>query len=245
MRDLNPVVGEDSLGIPLHRDPELGSIAAIVTEGRTWYWGLTTAWRWRASENWVTASYTLSRAEDLGPDPLKGGVSLPPNSDDLYGERARADSDRRHRLVLAGGVPLPGGFRGSLVAQYASEAPFNVVTGIDENLDGFVNERPEGVGRNSGERTPLGPVNELRAREGLAPVETLDESDLFQVDARLTRMFPVAERYTGEIYVQVFNVFDRLNPGAIEGRVISSNFGRPLGIAGPPRTVEFGVKFGF
>ncbi|MDH3284282.1 MAG: TonB-dependent receptor, partial [Acidobacteriota bacterium] len=189
LRDLNPVVGIGPLGEPVHRDRELGvaqedrvgSIAAIVTEGKSWYTGLTTEWRWRSEENWILASHTWSRTQDLGFDPLKGGVSLPPDSDNIFGEKARADSDRRHRLVLAGGVPLPGGFRGSLVAQYASEAPFNVVVGEDENLDGFVNERLPGVGRNAGEDVPLAAVNELRAVNGKPPVLELDEADYFQV----------------------------------------------------------------
>ncbi len=57
LKDLNPVVGLDGLGAPIHRDATLGaenlfgSIAAIVTEGRSWYTGLTTEWQWRSDDN--------------------------------------------------------------------------------------------------------------------------------------------------------------------------------------------------
>ena len=57
MRDLNPVDPDavvypsndpDVQGIPVHFDPTTGSIAAIVTEGRTWYTGLDLGWQWRS-----------------------------------------------------------------------------------------------------------------------------------------------------------------------------------------------------
>ena len=41
LRDLNPPRGENIQGIPIHpADDQNGSIAAFVTEGRTWYSGL-------------------------------------------------------------------------------------------------------------------------------------------------------------------------------------------------------------
>ncbi len=90
MRDLNPVVeiirspdDPDGPGIPIHRDSEFGSIAAVVTAGRNWYSGLNLGFKMRSRNSWATLSYTWSRAEDMGPDPLKGGIYLPPNSDDL------------------------------------------------------------------------------------------------------------------------------------------------------------------
>ncbi|MDH3283795.1 MAG: hypothetical protein OEQ13_03575, partial [Acidobacteriota bacterium] len=115
----------------------------------------------------------------------------------------------------------------------------------DENLDGFVNERLPGVGRNAGEDVPLAAVNELRAVNGKPPVLGLDEADYFQVDARLTRPFAFGRGTAGELFVQVFNVLDRVNVGEIEGRIIADRFGQPNGLAGPPRTLEAGLKVEF
>jgi len=181
------------------------------------------------------------------PDPLRGGISLPPNSDDLAGERARSDADRRHRLVLAGGSGLPwADLRYSGVLQLASGAPFNVTTGRDENLDGITSDRPPGVGRNTGADTPLGPVNDLRAEAGLPPVRSLSEPTFAQLDLRLWRpIFGRDDKERGEIFVQVFNVLNRFNGGPVEGRATSVDFGRAVGYAGPPRTIEAGFKLSF
>ncbi len=258
LRDLNPPTGQDAQGAPIHRDGTVGSIAAIVTEGRSWYSGLSLAYHHRGENGWYTAGYTLSHAEDLGPDPLKGGISLPPDSTNLTGERARSDSDRRHRFVVAGEARLPWlGLRASGTIHLASPAPFNVTTGRDENLDGIANDRPTGVRRNTGGSTPLGPINAVRQDANilrnqvglplLAPVTSISDPPwLAQVDLRLTRQFAWGDRDgAGEVYVQVFNLLGRFNGGPIEGRVISPDFGQPIGQAGPPRTLEAGLKVGF
>ncbi len=257
MRDLNPVVSSDVFGIPIHRDPASGSIAAIITEGRSWYSGFDLAWTLRTAAGWASASYTWSHALDTGFDPLRGGISLPSDSDHMGDEKGRSDSDRRHRVVLSGDTPLPWfGLRLSGVAQLATGLAFNVTTGHDENLDGITTDRPAGVGRNSGAKTPLDTVNRLRAEEnetrtllGLPPLDeihSLDEPDYARVDLRLYRPFRFREgRGTGEVSLQVVNALDRFNGGPIEGRVTSQNFGQAVGQLGPPRTFELGLRLGF
>ncbi len=265
-RDLNPVVTTDINGIPIHRDPAVGSIAAIVTEGRTWYTGLDLGWKWRGEDAWYSASYTWSKALDEGPDPLKGGISLPPfclielsqNSsnkecpsslahESLSEERGRTDSDRRHRFVVAGAAPLVWlGLRASGVIQFASGIPFNVTTGGDENIDGITTDRPVGVGRNTGERTSLKAINKARAAALLPPISLPNEPSFSQVDLRLSRPFTFkGDGNSSEFFLQVFNLLDRFNPGVLEGAVTSRRFGEPTGQAGPPRTLEVGLKISF
>jgi len=181
LRDLNPPIGKDPQGVPIHRDGTVGSIAAIVTEGRSWYSGLSLSYHHRGGNAWCSAGYTVSRSEDFGPDPLKGGISLPPDSDNITGERALSDSDRRHRFVFVGETPLRWlGLRASGTIQIASPTPFNVTTGRDENLDGISTDRPAGVRRNTGSSTPLDPINAvrqdaniLRQEVGLPPLPLL------------------------------------------------------------------------
>jgi hypothetical protein len=255
MVDLNPVTcvpdleeplnNPECIGLPGHPDTTTGSIAAIVTEGRSWYDALDVNWRWRRDATWFRAGYTYSEAEDLGSDPLKDGVYVPPDSYNIRAERGRADGDREHRVVLSGDFPVPGlPLRASTVIQYATGLPFNVTTGTDDDLNGIISERPEGVGRNTGKDTPLAAVNELRAEEGLPPVTSLDEPEFYQVDVRLYKRFGFRDgKGNGELFVQVFNLLNRENYGLIEGRAISGNFGRPISLAGPPRTVEVGLRF--
>jgi hypothetical protein len=244
-RDLNPKVDENAQGFPIHRDPSTGSIGAFVTEGRSWYSGLDLAWKWRGERNWYSASYTLSKALDLGPDPLQGGFYLPVETEDLSNEKGRADADRRHRLVLAGGFRLPwGGLVASGVAQYASGAPFNVTSGSDDNTDGFTTDRPAGVGRNTGADTPLGAVNALRAEAGLPPATHLSEPALIQFDLKVSCPFPLG-RGQGEAYLQIYNLFNRVNGAPIDGAATSHTFGEPVGLMGPPQSVEGGFRLRF
>ncbi|HXI04600.1 MAG TPA: TonB-dependent receptor [Candidatus Saccharimonadales bacterium] len=247
MRDLNPVIDPKPLEIPVHRDPNTGSIAAFVTEGRSWYTAADFSWRWRGETSWYQASYTWSKAIDMGPDPLKGGIALPPDSDHIWKERGRSDSDRRHRVVFSGGTALPWwGLRISGALQAASGAPFNVTTGKDENMDGIASDRPAGVGRNTGSRTDLGVINSMRKAVGLSAVHHLEEPNFYQVDLKLSRPFAFRQGgYPGELYVQIFNLFDRFNGGPVDGAVLSDHFGEPIGMAGPARTVVLGLKMGF
>ncbi len=266
LKDLNPVAYVDYQGIPVHVDPAHGSIAAFVTEGRSWYTGLDLGYRWTGAETWYSASYTLSKAMDEGPDPLKEGISLPPFCPpfvpDAAGnnrptdcqvngpfssfshEKGRSDADRRHRFVLSGATRLPWmGLHASTVFQVASGAPFNVTTGRDENIDGITTDRPPGVGRNTGADTPLGPVNYIRAEVGLPPVSSLHEPTFMQVDLKVWKPFDFqVHKGGGEAFLQVFNLMDRFNGGPIEGRVTSVKFGEPIGQIGPPRTLELGIR---
>jgi hypothetical protein len=262
MRDLNPVSGLRSVGVdcreenldpdlevglPCHlADPTTGSIAAITTDGESWYTGVNLGYRFYGDDGWFSTSYTWSKAEDLGFDPLKGGISLPPDSNNLAAERGRSDGDRRHRFVFSGDTALPWvGLRLSGVMQLASGLPFNVTTGTDENLDGILSDRPNGVGRNTGEDTSLDVINALRVEEGLDPVSSLNEPSFFQVDLRVYRPFTWnGGRGHGAFYLQVINLTDRQNGGLIEGRAISQSFGRVISLAGPPRTLELGFRIG-
>ena len=263
MKDLNPVSGLippgvdctpgnidpdlDYGGIPCHLgDPLTGSIAAITTEGRSWYTAVDLGYRLERADASLSTSYTWSKAEDLGFDPLKNGISLPPDSTNIAGERGRADGERRHRLVVSGDTALPWfALRLSGVLQLASGAPFNVTTGTDDNLDGILSDRPPGVGRNTGSATPLGAVNDVRSEAGLGPVTSLAEPSFAQFDLRVYRPFVWdAGRGSGVVFLQVINLLDRENPGLIEGRAVSPSFGEVTSLAGPPRTVEIGFRLG-
>ncbi|HXH28335.1 MAG TPA: TonB-dependent receptor, partial [Candidatus Polarisedimenticolia bacterium] len=250
--DLNPVVDPNPGGLPVHLDPSTGSIAAFGSVGRSWYTGLDLQWRWRGVRNWYSVSYTLSKTLDLGPDPLRGGFYLPPYDPavgfDLRNEKARSDADRRHRLSLAGAMRLPWlGVWASGLLQASSGAPFNITTGNDTNVDGFYTERPAGVGRNSGADTPLAVVNALRAAPGvdLPPVTRLREPTYLQVDLRLWKPFPLGGARQGEAYLQIFNLLNRVNAAVVDGTVTSRTFGQPIALAGPPLTLEMGLRVQF
>jgi outer membrane receptor protein involved in Fe transport len=68
-------------------------------------------------------------------------------------DRGPSDFHQRHRFVANGLVELPFQSQVSFVTTLASGLPINPVTGIDNNGDGYLVDRPVGFGRNSF-RTP-------------------------------------------------------------------------------------------
>jgi hypothetical protein len=156
---------------------------------------------------------------------LKGGIYLPPDSDDLGLEKALSDFDARHRIVLAAETGLPFlGLRGSVVVQHSSGIPFNITTGTDDNQDGILSDRPDGVGRN-----------------------TFHQSSFSQVDLKLTKPFVRGDRERpAEAYLQILNLLNTENGGLVQGQLNNPAFlGQPGLLAGPPRIVELGLRVGF
>jgi len=88
-----------------------------------------------------TYSHTLSDSD--------GALSLPADNYNLRQEWGPASTNRRHFLFIGGSATLPYGFRLNPFLTASSGAPFNITTGLDNNGDGQINDRPAGVSRNS------------------------------------------------------------------------------------------------
>ncbi len=181
-------------------------------------------------------SYTLSKAiDDVG----NAFFFSPQDNANLRDERGPADNDQRQRLALSGsfeaaqapaGAPLwraaLAGFRLSYIFQYSSPLPFNVLTGADRNGDTNVNDRPAGVGRNTG--------------------RGFDSASL---DLRLSRRWRVGERAGFEVIAEGFNMLNRANlqlPNNVFGTGATPlrSFGLPTA-ADSPRQIQFGLRLDF
>jgi hypothetical protein len=78
---------------------------------------------------------------------------------DIADEKGPSANDQRHRLVASGTATMPDdatgwrralrGFQASVIGSYGSALPYTITTGNDRNNDTTVNDRPEGVGRNT------------------------------------------------------------------------------------------------
>ena len=147
-------------------------------------------------------------------------------------------------LYLSAPIEVPRNARVGSTARIAGRITW-VVCDDECIADGFNQERPDGVPRNSGEKTSRAEIDAARADLGLGPYTgDLEEPDFFQVDLRISRAFGDGPRSL-ETFVQVFNLLDRDNLGLVDGVVGSPTFGQPLTIVGPPRTIELGLRFGF
>ncbi len=182
----------------------------------------------------VRVSYTLSKTTD---DAGNFFFSTPQNNFNLRDDIGRSDNDQRHRLVVSGSFQAPEdrseglqktlrGFQLGYIFTYTSRLPFNILLGSDRNFDTNNNDRPVGVGRNTG--------------QGF---------DYASLDMRLSRRFRITERLSLDVLAEGFNLFNRANFGVPNntfgpGVTPNATFGQPTQ-AFDPRQFQFGLKVSF
>src|SRR5262245_29050924 len=225
--------GAPNLGRP---NPNFANISRYESSGDSYYNGLTVSLN-RRFRRWAGArlSYTFSKAIDNTGNAF---FFTPQDNFNMRDERGRGDNDQRHVLALSGVLAAPettggglwrrvmGGFQLSAIFRYGSALPFNILTGADRNNDTSVNDRPVGVGRNTG----VG-------------------FDFAALDLRLSRRIRFTERFGLEGIAEGFNMFNRANfqlPNATfgTGATPNPNFGRPTAAA-DPRQIQFGLRLSF
>ncbi|MET0646301.1 MAG: TonB-dependent receptor, partial [Pyrinomonadaceae bacterium] len=226
--------GVPNLGRP---DARFANVTRFESSGDSYYDGMLVSFKRRFSR-WAQTrvSYTLSKAiDDVG----NAFFFTPQENANLRDERGLADNDQRHRLAVSGSFEAPAagggesalrraltGFQLSYIYQYGSRLPFNIVTGGDRNNDTNVNDRPAGVGRNTG--------------RGF---------DYSALDVRVNRRFGLGERVSVETMVEGFNVLNRGNlqlPNNTIGTGVApqASFGRATA-ADSPRQIQFGLRLNF
>jgi hypothetical protein len=226
--------GVFNLGRP---DSRFGNVSRFESSGDSYYDGLLVSFKRRFSRRaQARVSYTLSKTiDDVG-----GAFFFSPQDNfNLRDERGLADNDQRQRLAVSGSFETPGagsnkdawrralsGFELSYIFQYGSRLPFNVLTGTDRNNDTNVNDRPAGMGRNTG--------------RGF---------DFASLDMRLSRRVELGERTSLEVIAEGFNVLNRANlqlPNNVFGTGATPlrSFGLPTA-ADNPRQIQFGLRLDF
>src|SRR5689334_18989563 len=228
-----PAAGIPNLGRP---DPNWGNISRFESSGNSWYDGMVVSFNKRAAR-WanVRVSYTLSKTID---DAGNFFFSTVQNNFNIRDDRGLSDNDQRHRLVVSGSIEAPQegktegferalrGFQLGYIFTYASRLPFNVLLGQDRNFDSNNNDRPVGVGRNTG--------------RGF---------DYASLDLRVSRRFKLTERVDLQLLAEGFNMLNRANFGIPNNTFGSGvtplpSFGRPTA-AFDPRQFQFGMKVSF
>jgi len=144
-------------------------------------------------------SYTYSKAlNNVG----EFFFSSPIDNYNIWQDYGRSDDDQRHRVVVTGAIHSPTraaktpwqrmayGFELSGMLQYYSALPFNIVTGSN-TIQGTA-ARP----------TVNGAFISRNAGAG---------SDLFAINARLSRSFALGERLHLEAIAEAFNLLNHRN----------------------------------
>jgi hypothetical protein len=195
----------------------------------------------------LLGQYTFSKSLD----DTSGMFSLPANNYDLRPEYGRADYDRRHRFNLISIFHLPVDFRASSIVSINTGIPYNVTTGFDNNGDTVPNDRPPGIGRNTGAGPGYASVDfHLSKRIRFAKSEGKDSGARpAGRHASGTLSNPGEGRREGrwpwvDFGVDAFNVFNRVNFKNFVGVQTSPFFGR-ANSANAARQLQFSMKFHF
>ena len=139
---------------------------------------------------------------------------------------------------------------GTLLAVHTG-FPFTPVTGVDNSLTGVRQDRPNVVAdpyvRDTKAQIWINPAAFVASPLGTfgnAGYNSLIGPGFFNMDANLTRSFPVRERQRFDLRFEFFNLLNHINFSLPVSSKNSATFGRILS-AGDPRILQFAAKFVF
>jgi hypothetical protein len=189
----------------------------------------------------------------VGRNEASGAFSLPADDSRLSAEWGPADDDVRHRVFGLAHWNIAGRLRASSVVFAQSGAPFDAITGRDDNADTVASDRPPLARRNAyrgGWMVDAGlrlawdfGFGGVRAAGPRGPtvvaIRAGGEDGAPDIGGG-----PDDHRYGLQLYATVGNLLDHLNPTRYGNVIGSPLFARPVE-AGPPRRVEAGLRFRF
>jgi hypothetical protein len=195
-------------------------------------------------------SYNWSKAiDDVG----EFFFSSPINNFDIAEDRGLSDDDQRNRLVFDGTIHtsmqpshglwshLSSGFLLSTMLQYYSPTPFNITTGTNSIQGTTLRPCVPGVGNCV--QAVAGTIIARNAGVGF---------NFFNMNARLSRTFPLGDRFHLEAIAEAFNVLNHRNdliPNGTFGtgsypNAANSSFGHATAV-GDPRQVQLAARLTF
>lgn len=187
--------------------PAFGIIREVQSSARSrsWQWRLRvqgklsprvdTVWRYTRGRSW---------------NDTDGPLALPADSRQLASEWGPSPSDRPHQLWMAWVIRPAKNWTLGWILSARSGSPYSLRSGVDENQDGLLLERPAGHARNS-QRLPAQARCDVRvAREWVV-----------QVSEREIKL---------QLVGQAFNVFNRVNVTGVVTNVRSPWLGTPVSV---------------
>jgi hypothetical protein len=253
----------------------IGNLDMHTDLGTQDYRGLKLSFQRRAVNGVnLSGNYTWSRcfgdpAFQTGGFPqIANGYTDP---DDPSFDRGLCDQDRTHIGMFTAGAQTPqlaSGVLGALISDWRvsgilsarSGQPVNVIAGQDRALSGIQNQRVNQVLDNPyGDKTlnnwlnpaafaqpALGTLGDFQRNSVRAP-------GFWSVDMALSRLIRFGGSQTLELRMETFNLFNTFNWGPptlmnadrTHTNFNSGAFGRITAMAGTPRIMQFGIKYGF
>jgi hypothetical protein len=248
-------------------DPALGNITEIQSTGERAADRFTVALNARYMPRRIISMvmYQFTNSRNVADSP----TALPSDSTNPDADWGPSAMDIRHRIFFNFNAPLGNGVRLGFNVQGSSALPYNITTGLDGNGDTVFNDRPAGVGRNSARGASQWTTN-LRLNKSIGLGGARSGPPNMPVPPpppppgggamnqrvgggpgggdgggpQMVVMEGANARYRLDLYMNIQNVFNKVNYNAFIGNQLSSFFGTPTSAAAP-RRVELGFSLGF
>lgn len=204
-------------------DPTFDHINMFRSIGESTYNAFTATFTKRMTHGWMAqATYTLAKGTDNAP---LTGTYVVGSNDDRPSDPSNLDRDKgvtpfnqTHTLALSTvlapqvsgdglGAALVNNNQLAIIVQANSGLPFNIRGNQDLNKDGLLNDRPNGIERNTGR---LGRV--------------------FNLDLRYSRFLPLGGARKVEVLVEAKNLFNTRNVQGVNRVVTVDAAGNPLSL---------------
>jgi hypothetical protein len=138
-RNINAPLGFSDKGLPIVPFPGEGPILEYESNGLSIRHQMNINVRTGFSQKFTMfTGYTLATTHNN----TDGANTNPANPYDLSTEWGRAGGDIRHNLFFGGQYTAPWGLRLTPFITARSGAPFNIITGRDNNFDNQITDRP-------------------------------------------------------------------------------------------------------
>jgi hypothetical protein len=253
----------------------IGNLDIHTDLGTQDYRGLKLSFQHRAGSGLsLTGNYTLSRcfgdpAFQTGGFPqIANGYTNP--AEPTF-DRGLCDQDRTHIGMFTAGAQVPefgsralravlSDWRVSGIVSARSGQPVNVIAGQDRALTGIQNQRVNQLLDNPyGDKTLNNWLNPAAfAQPALGTLGNFQRNSVrapgfWSVDMAVSRVVPFGASRSLELRVETFNLFNTFNWGPptlmnadrTHTNFGSGAFGRITSMAGTPRIMQFGIKYGF
>jgi hypothetical protein len=118
-------------------------------------------------------------------------------------------------------------------------------TGIQGNIINQVLDDPYGAKTLTNYLNPAAFAYPAAGELGTMKPRSIEGPGFWTVDLALSRMLALTTRQSLELRIEAFNLFNNFNWGAPATNYDAGTFGVITSMAGDPRILQFGVKYGF
>jgi len=212
----------------------------------------------------LSGNYTLSHCIGTATPgafaQIASGYTNPDNADM---DKGHCDQDRTHLANATAGYLTPqlnnrvlaaiaSNWRVSGILGIRSGAWLNITTGVDNALNGQLQQRPNQVSDDVHGAKTLNSYLNRAAFASPAPgtfgdlqYRAVEGPRYWAIDMALSKIISLGTTQSLEARLEAFNLTNRFNWGLPATNLSQSQFGRITTNGGTPRILQFGIKYGF